>query len=49
MKLKSLNSFELLNDKTICMITGGNVTALDSKKKDITSTNHDSYKCDNFN
>jgi len=44
MKLKSLDSFELLNDRTICMIIGGN--ALDSSKKDVTSTSGDSYSRD---
>jgi len=46
MKLQSLKSFETLNKETICLIAGG--TAKDSKKKDITSTSHDSVSKDHF-
>jgi hypothetical protein len=41
MKLQSLKSFEVLNNETIKMITGG--TAITgSKKGDVTSTSQDS-------
>jgi hypothetical protein len=47
MKLQTLKSFEVLNNETISLIAGG--TARDSKKKDVTSTSHDSASNDTFN
>ena len=49
MKLKSLTSFELLNNETIHLITGGQAGRRDeSKKKDVTSESQDSASNDHF-
>lgn len=47
MKLQSLTSFEVLNNETIHMITGGTAIA-ESKKKDVTSEKQDSASNDHF-
>jgi hypothetical protein len=49
MKLQSLNTFELLNEETIHVITGGSAAAKPSKKKDVTSEKQDSASNDHFN
>jgi len=47
MKLKSLDSFELLNDESIYVIMGG--TVAESRKKDVSSAKgSDSYSKDHF-
>ena len=48
MKLKSLKTFEVLNEEIINVIVGGGSPGQDSNKKDITSTRQDSASKDRF-
>ncbi len=46
MKLKSLTSFEVLNQESIHVIAGG--ASAESRKKDVSSTTMDSASNDHF-
>ena len=48
MKLKSLKTFEVLNEEIINVIVGGGAPGQDSNKKDITSETKDSASNDRF-